>query len=532
MTASVPSSKPETTTGTRSGPSLTHRAARGALLGSIAAVIDRLNALAVGVALTYILLKEDFGLWSLALPIMGLAAVPIQSSIRDILINRADKFNLWSNPAAWLSTTMGAAASLSIILMGIGATYIYDSPKLFLILLIASIQQLAGGFTTVHRARMSIDMRFGALAAFFCVSSLSNWILALVFALLDAGVYAFPLGIAVTSLAQILIISSVAPVKLKLNPQIRRWKFIINDTGAIVASNFARWIRTQGDRLILGLFLTQGMLGVYFLAFQLSIQTFSVITLNLASVLLPTLGALNKEPERQANAFVRSVKMLLFMAAPICVVAIVVATPVVRILYDENKWEYLDTTFQLITAGMIFRAIEPPVRSLMNAQGRFYELFILNLVSAISFCIVIFATLYAAGLIEAEPSNIYAAAIAGTVFHIFWAMVLIRASIKNTHLGMLHACIQLAEPVLYAIVAGAISYAFILLLPTDPTLELDIARIASAIAIFIATYILIAHTRRPNELNILIGFALKMSPSKLRPLANRLSRIVFNYKPQ
>lgn len=502
------------------------------MLGSIAAVIDRLNALAIGVLLSYILLKEDFGLWSLALPIMGLAAVPIQSSIRDILINRADKFHLWSTPAAWLSTAMGAAASLSIILMGIAASFIYDSPKLFLVLLIASVQQLAGGFTTVHRARMSIDMRFGALAAFFCVSSLSNWILALVFALLGFGVFSFPVGIGITSVAQIILINSIAPVRIKLTPQLRRWKYILNDTGAIVASNFARWIRTQGDRLILGLFLSQSMLGVYFVAFQLSIQTFSVITLNLASVLLPTLGALNKEPERQANAFVRSVKMLLFMAAPICAGAIVVATPAIRILYDENEWKYLDSTFQLITAGMVFRAVEPPVRSLMNAQGRFKELFILNLISTISFAIFVFAILYAAGFIEAETSNIYAAAIAGTIFHVFWAIVLIHASIKNTHIRMLHACIQLAEPVLYAAIAGAISYAVILQLPDDPTLPLDIARISIAVAIFILTYIVIAQTRKPDELNVLIGFAIRMTPKKLRPLATRLTTLTFNYQPQ
>ena len=190
---------------------------------------------------------------------------------------------------------MGTLATLSIILMGARASFAYDSPKLVRVLLIASIQQLASGINTVPRARMSIDMRFGALAAFFCVSSLSSWTLALLFALLGTGVYAFPLGIAVTSLAQILLITRIAPVKLKRSPQLARWKYIINDTGTIVASNFARWFRTQGDRLILGFFLTQSMLGVYFLAFQLSIQTFSVITLNLSSVLLPTLASLDRK---------------------------------------------------------------------------------------------------------------------------------------------------------------------------------------------------------------------------------------------
>lgn len=502
------------------------------MLGTAGALVDRFSALGIQTALTYILLKEDFGLWALALPIMSLAAVPIQTSIRDILVHRAPKFHIWSNPAAWLSITMGTLASLSIILMGFAASFIYDSPKLFPVLLIASIQQFAGGITTVPRARMSIDMRFGALAAFFCISSISNWSLALVYALLDAGVYAFPLGIATTSVAQIILISSIAPIKLKRTPQLRRWKYILNDTGLIVAANLARWFRTQGDRLILGFFLTQSMLGVYFLAFQLSMQTFTVITLNLSSILLPTLAVLNNERERQINAFIRAIKMLLFLAAPICAGAIVVATPVVRILFDENKWQYLDTTFKLVTLGMIFRAIEPPVRSLLTAQGRFYEFFILNVVSTISFIIFIFAFLYASGFIHAETSQIYAAAIAGTLFHIIWAFVLVSVAFKDTQFSTLRATLQLSEPILYATVAGAISYATILLLPAAPTLELDIARISIAIIIFIITYIIIAHTRKPNELNVLLGFALKMAPTKIRPLATRLSTICFNYKPQ
>ncbi|MFK7759604.1 MAG: oligosaccharide flippase family protein [Phycisphaerales bacterium] len=515
--------------------SLTHTAARGAMLGSIAALIDRFSALGIQAVLTYILLKEDFGIWSLASPIMALATVMIQTAIRDILIHRSPKFHLWSNPALWLSTTLGVIAALTVMIMGIAASYAYDSPKLTLILLLASLQPLASGITAVSRAKMSIDLRFGTLAAYFCVTSLSNWLLALLLAALGAGVYSFPLGIAITSIVQIIAIWFIAPIKVKSHPQRRRWKYFASDTTTVMASNFARWIRTQGDRLILGFFLTQSMMGVYFLAFQLSLQTFSVITLNLSSVLLPTLATLNHDRERQSKAFIRSLKMLLFLSAPICAGTVVVATPITNLLFDESKWSDLSTTLQLITAGMIFRAVEPPIRSLMNAQGRFRELFYINIASTISFAIFIVAVLLAAGLVEFPNSRLYAAAIAGGLYHIVYAIVLIHYGLKDSPESTFSAVRTLTEPLIYATLAALAAASLTLLVPDSiQSLNaniIDIIKVIIAVLVFMVVYMLIARIRKPQEFNTLAGFAIKAAPNKLRPLIQKTSRILFACDP-
>lgn len=515
---------------------LTHRAARGAFLGSIAAVFDRLNALGIQAALTYILLKADFGIWSLATPIMGLATVLIHTTVRDLLIYRSNKFHLWSNPAAWLSMTLGIIAGFSVIILGFIAAHAYDSPKLTLILLISSLQPIASGITTVPRAKLSIDMRFGVIAAYLSATSIISWIIVLVFALLGAGVYAFPIGIAITSVAQCIVIWFIAPVIIRKSPQIRRWKYIISDTGSILASNFAKWARTQGDRLILGVFLTESMMGIYFLAFQLSLQTFSVITLNLSSVLLPALASLNREPERQIKAFIRSMRMLLFLAAPICAGTIVVATPLTNLIFDETKWNNLDTTLQLITAGMIFRAIEPPVKSLMNAQGRFKELLILNIISTITFALFITAILYASGFIGDENTPLYAAAIAGGAFHAALAVVLILVAFRKTHYNTLLAMISLSQPVLYAALAALGAWFAMMLIPQTlhdfNPYAFDITKIATAIVAFLIAYSIIARIHKPDEFDTLAAFVIRMTPGKLKPLNTKLASILFGCKPE
>ena len=516
--------------------SLTHRAARGAMLGSIAAVIDRLNALGIQAALTYILLKADFGVWSLASPIMALATVLIQTAVRDLLIHRSSKFHLWSNPAAWLSMTLGILAGLTVVVLGFIAANAYDSPKLTLVLLIASLQPIASGITTVPRAKMSIDMRFGALAAYFCATSISNWVLALIFALLGAGVYAFPIGIAITSVTQCVVIWFIAPVAIRSSPQIQRWKYIISDTGSILASNFAKWARTQGDRLILGVFLTESMMGIYFLAFQLSLQTFSVITLNLSSVLLPALASLNNEPQRQIKAFIRSMRMLLFLAAPICAGTIVVATPITNLIFDESKWTNLDTTLQLITAGMIFRAIEPPVKSLMNAQGRFKELLILNIISTITFALFITAILYASGFIGDENTPLYAAAIAGGAFHAALAIVLVIVALRKSEYPTIRAMLNLSQPVLYAALAALGAWFVMMLVPQSLNeynpYAFDITKIITAIVAFLIAYSIIARIHKPEEFDTLAAFVIRMTPGKLKPLNTKLASILFGCKPK
>lgn len=506
------------------------------MIGIIAAVIDRANALVIQAILTYILLKEDFGIWSLASPIMALTTILFQTAIRDILVNRAPKFHLWCNPTIWFSIVLGLIAGLGTVILGFIASIAYDSPKITLVLAIAALQPISSSVTTVPRAKLSIDMRFGTISTYFCIKSISNWVFALIFAIFGAGAYAFPLGIGVTAIAQTIAIWIIAPVPIKRNPQLRRWKYFVTDTGTIIASNFARWTRTQGDRLVLGFFLTQSMMGVYFLAFQLSLQTFSVTTLNLSSILLPTLASLNDQPERQIKAFIRSLRMLLFFAAPICAGTIVVATPTVNLLFDEQKWNHLDTTLQLITAGMIFRAIEPPVISLINAKGKFHQLFLLNIISVVSFVSVVLLFLFAANGVDIEAAHLYAAAIAGVVFHILWAILLIRVAVKDTIVSTSQAVITLSQPILYAALAGASAWLAMMFIPTSLNdlnpYAFDTTKIATAVIAFLIAYSIIARIHKPEEFDTLAAFVIRMTPGKLKPLNTKLAAILFGCKPE
>ena len=82
-------------------------------------------------------------------------------------------------------------------------------------------------------------------------------------------------------------------------------------------------VTSQGDYTILGhVYNTEAglaaVVGIYFFAYNLCIQTTQFITSNLANVLLPAFSKLQHETERLKRAFLRSTKMLAIVGVFIC----------------------------------------------------------------------------------------------------------------------------------------------------------------------------------------------------------------------
>ncbi|MFW5652789.1 MAG: oligosaccharide flippase family protein, partial [Planctomycetota bacterium] len=116
------------------------------------------------------------------------------------------------------------------------------------------------------------------------------------------------------------------------------------------------------------------VVGIYWFAYMLSLQSVMLLSNTLSQVLLPALSQLNDDPDRQREAFLRAARMLAGAGVFICLLQAACAAPAVRLLLPVEQAPIIPV-IQILSIGMAIRIGWTASRNLILAQGRFRTYF-------------------------------------------------------------------------------------------------------------------------------------------------------------
>ena len=432
-------------TNTPNAPALGQTAARGFswLLGQT--VGTKIINLGVQVLLAWLLVPQDFGLIGLAYTVVSFISTLQQAGLSQILIHRQKHFHRWANPVFWLSVCLGIAA-MALILAAIPlATRLYEEPKLAGLLMIMSLNAPLGSLAIVPQAKLANALRFKASASVSFAAAVGNAATACLLAWWGWGAYAIAVGLVAGMATRVALLWTLAPHRPRLHIQVRRWRFMVGDSTAILMTGILQTVVMQGDYIALGVCTTAAVTGVYYFAYNLSTQTFTLFLSNLMGVLFPTLAKLQHEPQRQMEAFIRVSRLLAVMAIPLCLLQAALAGPVIRLVFDP-RWEPAIPVLQILSVGMAIRLVAGPATSMIQSQGRFRTDLKVMLIMA-------FICMLAVWPVAALGGGAIGVAIAISGWSILYGPILIAVAIKN-HAKITSALFNIyAPPVLGSVIA-------------------------------------------------------------------------------
>jgi O-antigen/teichoic acid export membrane protein len=333
---------------------------------------------------------------------MGFSGLIQQAGLRETLIHRQRTYHLWANTAFWMSVGLGLVGGVVTAAAAYPAALLLHDMRLFKMLLFLAAVAPLMSLDQVAEAKLQNQLRFGLLASVNWAVAVVQLGLTVLFAWMLPPLYkayAFVLPRPVIAVSRLTVLWWAARPPVRWTYQFHRWRFMLGDSATLFTSNLFLMLQWQGDYMVLGsLYADKKILGVYFLAFNLSIQTMQLFTGNLTGVLFPALSKLQAEPQRQIRAFLDATKLLAMIAVPLCLLQMGVADPGVRMFFQDDKWQAAIPVLQALSIGMAFRVVASPGGSLIQAQGRFRVILITNVINAI-----IFLTLVTVGAMAGRP---------------------------------------------------------------------------------------------------------------------------------
>lgn len=338
---------------------------------------------AVGVALTvalgYILLPEQMGVWAATLGFFGFMQSCKDAGVATLLVQRGEKeYADLVGPAYWLSTAFHAFCAVLAVLIGLGIAHLSpDKKEMGTTLMLCSLAMLAMAPSTMAQARLRMKLKFHAIAVITSISAFIRAGVILACAWAGLGAISFVLGLMSLALFESITMSRATGEAMWKHPaQPHRWRDMLWTVRWNLALAFGFSTLAVGDWAALSFTATPAVIGIYYFAVQLMMQAEQAISGTASQVLFPSFATIKDDARRLSAALLRTLRALSLVASPICVCLAALADPLIRFVWPTGRWDESILCLTALSALVSFRICMIAPISALQAQGRFRANFI------------------------------------------------------------------------------------------------------------------------------------------------------------
>ncbi|MEM1423656.1 MAG: oligosaccharide flippase family protein [Planctomycetota bacterium] len=382
-------------------PAVGQAAFRGAVWMFAQSVLGKAVMFLGNIVLAWLLVPEDFGLFGIAAAVIVFTNLLSRMGILQILTTRQDEYDRLANPAFWCSATVGLCVMGAVALLAPVLASVYEEERLANVVLLLAFSGYLELIRITAEAQLHIALRFRALATLDFFAITTRMALLILFALGGFGVYAFALAPIVVNVVRGIVVFRLCPVPIRLRPEVRMWRTMLGDMSLLLVGAVMAAVISNADYLIIGRLLSPEAVGIYFFAFTQSMQTFRILSVNLGSVLFPALSKVRDDAARQVRGVLTSARLLLLVGTPMCVAQVVLADPLVRVVFEE-EWLPAIPVIQILSVGLAMRMTSVVSRNLVIASRRMRTHAIAMTGYALAFVIAVTAGTLTGGVLGAS----------------------------------------------------------------------------------------------------------------------------------
>jgi O-antigen/teichoic acid export membrane protein len=466
---------------------------------------------AVGqLVLAWYLGPEEFGLMGLAYTVLAFTGLVQYAGLREILARRALSLTRWVDVAFWISIVAGAAAAALTVAVAPLAAGMYGAAaneagreQLVELLQVMAVAMPFNALATVPLAQLRVGLHFRALTGLALFQGVATMVLSCILAALGFGVFSFALPVPLVAMAHALAAWTVARPRRPGTRNLRRWPHLAAESAKLMGAGVFIHACLQGGAFAIGLSgHSDATVGLFVFALALSMQVAHLLVFNLDNVLLPALGRLRRERDRQREAFLRALRCLLLVGAPLCLLQAAVARPLLALLFAD-RWNGAVEPLQALSVATVFLLATSPAINFLVVLGRAGLVMGLSALSASAYLAFAFAGAAMGGAREVS----IAVALHGFLFaHVFLAAAAACSGARVSAMLMVFL-----RPTAIGAMAVFAAWWAASLVPTDTQVQ-RLAHLGVLVASAAAMTAILARALAPREWREVVAVFQRRSP--------------------
>jgi PST family polysaccharide transporter len=337
---------------------------------SLLSQLVKLGSQLVGmIVLARLLPMSDFGLISMASVFTGFALLFRDFGSSATVIQRHELTPQILDSVFLFNIIVGFFLALVLALFTPVAVWFFSEPRLYGVLWLLVLVFPVGALSLVHQALMERGSDFKSVAIIESLATLLGLASAVGGAWFGWGVYSLvtqTLVSACFTTTCLWFFSQWRPgVKGSLIEIKGLWKFAGNFVGFNVFNYFAR----NADNMLIGRFLGASDLGIYSMAYRLMTLPIQITSGVVGRALFPVLSRMQNDPDRLAEAYLRTVTAGTLVNAPLLMGFFVLRESFIKVVMGSQWMPVADLLKWLIPIALL-QSLGTTVGYLYLAMGR------------------------------------------------------------------------------------------------------------------------------------------------------------------
>ncbi len=321
------------------------------------------------IILARVLAPDDFGLMGIALLTMATLDTFSQTGFQAALIQKKEDINHYLN-ASWTVLILRGSILFAILyIIAPFAAHFFNAKEAEVIIRVIGLSFLIQAFTNIGVIYFEKELEFNKLFIYSFVGTLSDFVVAVSAALILKNVWALVFGSLAGSTAMCITSYFIHPYRPKFDFHLGKAKELFGFGKWILGSSILIFLITQGDDIFVGKLLGTTALGLYQLAYRISNMPTTEITHVISQVTFPAYSKLQDNIEKLREAYLRTVKVLAFVAIPTAGIILAIAYPFTQVVLGD-KWLPMVAVMQLLTLQGAMRALGASTGPLFQAIGK------------------------------------------------------------------------------------------------------------------------------------------------------------------
>ncbi len=484
---------------TQPEPPLHGRVVRGGFWVLGLRAVDRLVWIVRMTVLARMLSPDDFGRFGISVLALFFVESLSRTGFQEALVRQEGRISPYLDTAWTIQAIRGAVIALLLWLAAPAVAAFFKDPGASPLVAAVGVNAALQGFTNIGVVRFQKHLRFGQQFAYMMSGTAADITVSLIAALTLRSAWALVLGLLAGN-AMRLVVSHVVAPRVHFHIERGRVGRLVGFGRWVWGAEMLRYVLMQGDDVLVGRMLGMSPLAFYRMAYMYGSAPATEITRVISSVAFPAYSKLQSEPRRLARAFLRTVRVNLFLAAPLSAGIIVLGPVFVRLFLgtpETNQWLPMIVPLQLLAVWGFLRAVSATAGPVFHGVGRPEVLTRLTLIHLVTLAVVIYPLTATWGVVGASIAVVFAAAVN--------VPIVVHAVMRVVGLGARSYLAELVPPVSAAVVAAASAHGYLVLTGPEHGVASFLVALLLVVAVYAGVVLLLRATTRYDIIATLRG---------------------------
>ena len=326
------------------------------------------------VVLARLLAPNDFGLFTMALVVIGLGQLFADFGVGAAIVQSQTTSRIVLSSCFWANLAVGTVLALLISIASPLVAGFYQHPNIASLVIVASASLVLSAAIVVPRAMLYREMQFASLAKAQFFGSVSGAIAAIGFAWVGFGVWSLVVQPLVGSAVTLVLSTYYANWLPRTEFSWSGIRGLARFSAGVLGSDLLNYANRNADSLLIGRVLGSGPLGFYSLSYQIMLYPLQQVSSVIVRVLFPTLSRMQDDLPRFRDAYLKSISAIALVTFPMMIGLYGVADDFVLVVLGQKWLPTLPLLRILVWVGMM-QSIATTVGTIYLSTGNIRRLF-------------------------------------------------------------------------------------------------------------------------------------------------------------